>query len=170
MEKPSLWAKIKRFIKKLLQFALNPRFLLCFGIAWMITNGWAYILLGIGAFFKINWMSAVGGSYLAFLWLPISPEKLITFPIAIYLMRLIFPKDEKTLGLLKDLFVKAKAELRRKKCKKCKKSARVCKNNKATDKKCDPVCENCSANEVTAQTNDTDNTTEGVAAEENEAA
>lgn len=67
--------KIKLTIWRILQFLANPRFLLCFGLAWLITNGWCYILFGIGTYFEIGWMAAVAGAYLAFLWLPISPEK-----------------------------------------------------------------------------------------------
>ena len=93
----------KTKIKKIAQFIANPRLLLCFGIAWMITNGWSYILIGLGTFFDINWMIAVGSAYLAFLWLPISPEKIITIPIAITLLRLLFPKDEKTLAVLSQM-------------------------------------------------------------------
>ena len=40
--------KIKLTIWRILQFLANPRFLLCFGLAWLITNGWCYILFGIG--------------------------------------------------------------------------------------------------------------------------
>ncbi len=71
------------------------------GIAWLITNGWSYILLGIGA-------------YLTFLWLPISPEKSVTFMIAIALLRFLFPKDEKTLAVLKNGSDKAKAVIKKK--------------------------------------------------------
>ena len=70
--------KIKLTIWRILQFLANPRFLLCFGLAWLITNGWCYILFGIGTCFEIGWMTAVAGAYLAFLWLPISPEKIVT--------------------------------------------------------------------------------------------
>jgi len=91
---------IKRKIKKILQFLFNPHFLICFGIAWLITNGWSYIMLGVGTFLNIGWMVAVAGGYLAFLWLPISPEKIVTVAIAIALLRVIFPKDEKTLAVL----------------------------------------------------------------------
>ena len=65
----------------------------------MITNGWAYVLLGFGAYLNIDWMTAISGIYLAFLWLPFTPEKLITIPIAIALLRFLFPNDKKTLGL-----------------------------------------------------------------------
>jgi len=113
---------IKRKIKKIIQFILNPHFLLCFGIAWLITNGWSYVLLAIGTIFGIGWMTAVAGAYLAFLWLPISPEKIVTVAIAIGLLRLIFPKDEKTLGVLVDMKNSIKKTIREKKEKKEKKN------------------------------------------------
>ena len=94
---------IRQKIKKIIQFILNPHFLLCFGIAWLITNGWAYVLLAIGTYFNIGWMVAVAGAYLTFLWLPISPEKIVTVAIAIILLRLIFPRDQKTLAVLIDM-------------------------------------------------------------------
>ncbi len=106
---------MKRRLKKVLQCFLNPRLLLCLGMAWMITNGWSYVLFGIGAYFGITWMTAVAGAYLAFLWLPISPEKIVTFAIALALMRWFFPKDEKTLAFLRDLHQKAKNTVKRKK-------------------------------------------------------
>ncbi len=114
MNKTSLWEKVKHFIKKALGFILNPHFLLCFGIGWMITNGWSYVMLGIGLYFNIAWMIAVAGAYLTFLWLPISPEKIVTVAIAIWLLKLIFPKDEKTLGVLKSLYEKIKSVKRKK--------------------------------------------------------
>ncbi len=105
--------KLKQRLKKIIQFITNPRLLLCFGIAWMITNGWSYILFGLGTYFGINWMITVASSYLAFLWLPISPEKLITIPIAILLLRLLFPKDQKTLAILHEMHLKTKAAFKR---------------------------------------------------------
>lgn len=107
--------KFKRFCVKTLQFLLNPRFLLCFGIGWIITNGWSYLMLGFGIYWNIGWMIAVASAYLAFLWLPISPEKIVTFAIAIGLMKLLFPRDEKTLGMLIKGYKKAKALLKKKK-------------------------------------------------------
>ena len=106
---------MKEKVKKVLQFLLNPRFLLCFGIAWMITNGWSYILLGIGTWLEIPWMVWVAGAWLTFLWIPFTPEKIVTVAIAIGLLRWLFPKDEKTLRVLHNLLQKAKAALKRKK-------------------------------------------------------
>lgn len=95
-------------LKKIVQFILNPRLLLCVFIAWIITNGWSYILLGIGTYYKIEWMMAVAGAYLAFLWLPVSPEKVVTIAIAIVLLRWLFPNDQKTLAVLRGFYDKVK--------------------------------------------------------------
>lgn len=94
---------LKDKFKKVIQFILNPRLLLCFGLAWLITNGWSYILMAVGTYFKIDWMIAVAGGYLTFLWLPVSPEKLVTIALAIILLRAFFPKDTKTLKVLQDM-------------------------------------------------------------------
>lgn len=101
--------KLKQNLKKALQFIANPRLIICFMIGWLITNGWSYILFGIGTYLEIPWMIAVSGAYLAFLWLPISPEKLVTFAIAIALLRWLFPNDQKTLAVLKGWYAKAKS-------------------------------------------------------------
>ena len=106
---------MKEKIKRALQFLLNPRFLLCFGIAWIITNGWAYALLGCGFFLQIDWMVMVASTYLAFLWMPFTPEKLVTVPIAIGLLKWFFPSDEMTLAVLSHMYHSAKEMLKRKK-------------------------------------------------------
>ena len=106
---------IKSKIKKITGFLLNPRFILCFGLAWIITNGWSYVLFGIGTFYDIGWMAALAGAYLTFLWLPISPEKIVTVAIAITLLRFLFPKDEKTLAVLHNMHQKAKGLIKAKK-------------------------------------------------------
>ncbi len=105
---------LKEKIKKIVQFIMNPRLLLCLGIAWIITNGWSYLLFAVGTYFGINWMIAVSGGYLAFLWIPVSPEKLATVAIAILLLKLLFPNDKKTLGILIDLKNKVKGKVKEK--------------------------------------------------------
>lgn len=106
---------MKKKLKKIMQFIANPRLLLCVVLAWFITNGWSYLLFGIGTYFEINWMIGVASAYLAFLWLPVSPEKVVTFGIAIALLRWLFPNDEKTLAVLKQLHEKAKNVIKKKK-------------------------------------------------------
>ncbi|MBO5836682.1 MAG: hypothetical protein J6Q92_02175 [Oscillospiraceae bacterium] len=99
---------LKEKITKFLWFFANPRLLLCVGLAWIVTNGWSYMLMGIGIVWDIAWMQAVAGAYLAFLWFPFTPEKIVTLIIAIFLLRWLFPKDEKTLGILRNMMQKLK--------------------------------------------------------------
>ncbi len=117
MEKESFKAKVK----KVIWFLINPRLLLCVGIAWLITNGWSYILLGIGTWLEIRWMIAVAGAYLAFLWFPFSPEKIATFAISLALLKWLFPNDQKTLAVLREWHNKAVGAFRRRREKKDKK-------------------------------------------------
>ena len=84
--------KIRHAVVKLIRFLLNPRLLLCLGL---------------------GWMTVVSGSYLAFLWVPFTPEKIVTIAIAIVLLRRLFPKDEKTLAVLIEAYHKAKVKLGR---------------------------------------------------------
>ena len=81
LEKLKIWVKL----------ILNWRFLVCFGLGWMITNGWSYILLGVGVFWGIDWMAWLASGYLAIIWFPFSPEKIITVGIAIFLAHRLFP-------------------------------------------------------------------------------
>lgn len=106
---------MKEKIKKIVQFFANPRLLLCLGIGWIITNGWSYIMLAVGTWLGIGWMIAVSSAYLTFLWLPVSPEKLVTVTIAMALLRFLFPDDQKTLGVLKNLYAKVKEKVSKKK-------------------------------------------------------
>ncbi len=92
--------------KRIREFLLNPRFLLCFGMAWMLTNGWAYAAFGLGTLLKNGWLLRIATAYLAFLWFPFTPEKIVTVTIAAFLLRWLFPEDEKTLKVLKDLWEK----------------------------------------------------------------
>ena len=104
--------KTKINLKKLFSFVFNPRLLLCLFIAWMITNGWSYIFAFVGGVFDITWMFIVGTAYAGLLWLPFTPEKIITVVIAIFLLRWLFPKDKKTLFVLWQEYAKAKASLK----------------------------------------------------------
>ncbi len=75
-------------------------------------------MMAVGTLLQIPWMMAVAGAYLTFLWIPLSPEKILTVIIAIGLLRLLFPNDEKTLGVLKDMLEKVKGKLKKKKTEK----------------------------------------------------
>lgn len=56
----------------------------------MITNGWCYIFIIVGGTCGVTWMTVVGTTYLGILWLPCTPEKLITIPIALAIKKIIF--------------------------------------------------------------------------------
>ena len=111
----SLSNRIKRIFSKIIRLLFNPRLLLCFGIAWLITNGWAYIALGVSIFYDIVWLGAVASVYLSALWFPLTPEKIITVIIAIWLLNRLFPNDQKTLAVLRDELTKIKNITRRRK-------------------------------------------------------
>ncbi len=104
--------KLRHNLKKTGQFLGNPRLILCFLIGWMITNGWSYVMFGVGTYLGIEWMIAVSGAYLTFLWLPVSPEKIVTIAIAIALLRWLFPGDQKTLAVLRGWYEKARNAFR----------------------------------------------------------
>jgi hypothetical protein len=92
--------RLRRALKTFVRFLFNPHLLLCFGIAWMITNGWGYVAVILGGILDLHWLQMLGGAYLGLLWLPFTPEKVVTLLITIFLLRRLFPKDEKTLGVL----------------------------------------------------------------------
>lgn len=91
---------------------LNIKFLLSFFCAWMVTNGWSYIFVVLGPVLNLKWMTTVGVSYQTFLWLPCTPEKIVTIPLAIFLHRIIFPRDFKNLEKLNRMFENEKRRLK----------------------------------------------------------
>ena len=102
--------KLKNLSHTILEFIFNPPLLICLGIAWLITNGWSYIVFGIGVFFDIPVMIGIASAYLAMLWVPFTPEKIFTVIIAIALLKQFFPNDEKTLKKLETLYAKYKVK------------------------------------------------------------
>lgn len=101
VQKKTFKERIRAFFKKQwVQALLNPHFLISIGIAWFITNGWSYLALSLGTYFKINWLRNIGAVWLGILWMPGTPEKLVTFSIAIIILKVFFPKDEKTLAVI----------------------------------------------------------------------
>lgn len=107
-EKIPLKTRIFNAIKKWIMVVLNPRLLLCLFVAWMITNGWSYVFVALGTLLDITWMVVTGTAYMSLLWVPFTPEKILTVVIAIFLMRAIFPKDKKTVAVLKEELKKLK--------------------------------------------------------------
>lgn len=102
--------KLKHLSRTVLEFIFNPPLLICVGIAWLITNGWSYIVFGLGVLLDIPVMIGIASAYLALLWVPFTPEKIITVIIAIALLKRLFPNDEKTLKKLESLYAKYKVK------------------------------------------------------------
>ncbi|MCK9576046.1 MAG: hypothetical protein M0R51_08980 [Clostridia bacterium] len=98
-----LWKYFKPFT--------NWRFLISFGIAWIITNGMWYVI----AFVPMNlpdWVVWIAISYVAFLYMPWTPEKLITIPMAIFIQTQLFKNDKKTKAQLQEMYSQAKSDWR----------------------------------------------------------
>ncbi len=100
--------KLSDLFKSIRQFLFNPPLLICLGIAWIITNGWSYVAFTLGIYFDIPVLVGIASAYLAFLWVPFTPEKIFTVIIAIALLKRFFPNDERTLKKLETLHAKYK--------------------------------------------------------------
>ncbi len=104
-------ADIKEKLLKVRDFLLNPHLVICFTAAWIITNGWAYLALVLGGRLGIKWLTIVAGTYLAILWSPLCAEGRVTCIIAVFLLRIVFPDDDKTVAELKKMSEKAKSHV-----------------------------------------------------------
>ena len=91
------YRKIRPWIRAL----TNPHLLISLALAWFLTNGWAYCALGAGAYFDIGWLRRIGTLYIGLLWLPGTPEKLVTLALAMLLLRVFFPDDTRTLAAVR---------------------------------------------------------------------
>jgi chaperonin GroEL len=80
-----LLAKLYEFIK----FILDWKTLLCYIPVWFVFSGWTYVAIAFGS----PWIRAFGSAWLAMLWMPWCPEKLITIPITLWIKRIIFKKE-----------------------------------------------------------------------------
>lgn len=98
--------KLKIYLKPF----CSPKFLVSYGTAWMITNGWSYLFVIIGPIVEWSWMTAIGAAYQAFIWSPIGPEKLITIPLSIWFHTLLFKRDDKTHLQLENMYAEAKKD------------------------------------------------------------
>ena len=86
MKMKRLWTKIKTYISPF----LNWRILIIYVPIWFIMSGWTYLFIYLGTKYKIGWMLAAGTFWATVLWLPFTPEKLITVPLTLYLYVKLF--------------------------------------------------------------------------------
>lgn len=82
---------LKRTYKRIKPY-LHWKMLLVFGGVWVLTTGIWYIIafapLGLP-----SWLVWFARGYMAILWLPTTPEKLITIPISIWIYKFIFKEE-----------------------------------------------------------------------------
>ena len=76
-----LWTKIKTYISPF----LNWRILIIYLPIWFIMSGWTYLFIYLGTRHHISWMLASGTFWATILWLPFTPEKLITIPLTLFI-------------------------------------------------------------------------------------
>ena len=81
-----LWTKIKTYISPF----LNWRILVIYVPIWFIMSGWTYLFIYLGTRHHVGWMLAAGTFWATALWLPFTPEKLITVPLTLYLYVKLF--------------------------------------------------------------------------------
>lgn len=98
-----LLTKIKTYISPF----LNWRILIIYVPIWFLMSGWTYLFIFLGTKYKIGWMLASGTFWATILWLPITPEKLITIPLTLFIyVKWRGHSDEK----LEALIVEAKGD------------------------------------------------------------
>lgn len=98
-----LWTKIKTYISPF----LNWRILIIYVPIWFIMSGWTYLFIFLGTRHHVGWMLAAGTFWATVLWLPFTPEKLITVPLTLYLYVKLFGKGNEK---LERLIVEAKQD------------------------------------------------------------
>lgn len=76
-----LWNKIKTYISPF----LNWRILVIYVPIWFIMSGWTYLFIFLGTRYHVGWMLAAGTAWGTILWLPFTPEKLITVPLTLFI-------------------------------------------------------------------------------------
>lgn len=73
-------------------------------------NGWTYIGVALIPKIGLNWFTRAASVWLSILWLPGTPEKLITVPIAIWLHTKLFKNDKKTHDQLQIMYAEARSD------------------------------------------------------------
>ena len=107
--------KFKSIVKKLWIYInpfLNFKLLLIYIPIWFLMSGWTYLFIFLGMKYQINWMLISGSTWAGVLWLPCTPEKIITIPLTLLLYTKIFGnKNTKTIEKLNKMHIQAKADL-----------------------------------------------------------
>jgi hypothetical protein len=101
--------KYKQIFNKYIRPFLTWRFIICYLPLWFIFTGWTYVAIAVGP----TWLRTIGTSWLAWMWMPWCPEKLITLPVAIWLHKKLFPNQ--STKVLDDMLSKEKENIKKRK-------------------------------------------------------
>lgn len=107
---------MKKLIKKIGVYIspfIDLKLLLIYTPIWFLMSGWTYLFIFLGMKYRINWMLIAGSTWAGILWLPFTPEKIITIPLTLFLYTKIFGnKDKKTIFKLERMHEQAKEDLK----------------------------------------------------------
>jgi hypothetical protein len=84
---------VKPQIKEWLKMFLDWKFGLCYLIAWAILHTPLYAGIILGAIFNIKWIAVLCSTIYAIYWTPFCNEYIIQIPIAMWLKKVFFSKD-----------------------------------------------------------------------------
>ena len=80
----------RAILRQIIAFFKDWRNGVSFLLSWMITNGWGWCFMFLGRLLKIKWMKIAGDAYIAFLWLPVINEKVVTVTLAVFIKKVLF--------------------------------------------------------------------------------
>ena len=95
--------KIKTYISPF----LNWRILIIYIPIWFLMSGWTYLFICLGTRFHISWMLAAGTFWATLLWLPITPEKLLTIPLTLWIYIRWINKEDTVSNQLQNMLAEA---------------------------------------------------------------
>jgi len=99
-----IWIYLRPFFKW--------QFLVSYFVPFMVVNGWAWIGTALLPLVGPNWFTIAASTWLAILWLPCTPEKLITIPAALWIHTRLFGKHGKTHWQLLRMYAQARRDWR----------------------------------------------------------
>ena len=101
-----IWNKIIIYLKPFLDW----KFLVSYLIPFSLINGWAWVGTFLLPIIGSNWFTIAASTWLAILWMPWTPEKLVTIPMAIWIHHLLFKNDKKTKIKMQKMYDEAKKD------------------------------------------------------------
>ena len=101
-----IWNKIIIYLKPFLDW----KFLVSYLIPFSLVNGWAWVGTFLLPIIGSNWFTIAASTWLTILWMPWTPEKLVTIPMAIWIHHLLFKNDKKTKIKMQKMYDEAKKD------------------------------------------------------------